>query len=736
MKKTFFVISFLFFLFYCFFINFSSDSVFLYIPQKLFMRNWLLQGVIPLFNPHLFLGTPFLFDTNLGNLHPFSLLFLFPYPLSFALFVSGGLFMFMWGFFLFFRRFTANSFHALIGVMILVGTGNGLLRINNPAVFLVIAHYGFLLYYLFELKKKEISIPLILVGALMTVSGHIQFVIYGHILACIIGYFFYKVPLKRLVINNALIVLSMSWFYALAAPAILDSTRMTQNSGYLSIGNLAPQQLLTLVFPYLFGILKDGSLWNAGMKYEILSSVLLVPITLYLIWKKKMPLFMSIIGVISIISAMGYINLPFLRGASQIFIIIHILFTIVLVQNGNLLTSICSYFIKKRRIVMAIAALLFAAILFFFSPLWSQAGVKLLSLKRGAPNLFFDVQTIHAIGGLIGTSLFVWFVFFVFCLLGGYLSTKRRVEVVLILFFSFEGLLGFYLHNFFIPQFVISRSISIPENILNLRDYRIQSVLDVMPYTGFHTYLGNVLFRPPFSKEPVYIDDAEKKTFKKLENIFSCLPSNWMLIKGHNTVQGYNALVPARAATLFHDPSPDYEKEYAYIIARNPLFAQSEKGLDINVLETSRITMHDKRWGQVGVRYFISDSPLKSYPLLWKDSTRYIYENPNALPIYRVQKNAISPDFEIIHPEYSDPNTLKFQIGKKEVGKVLKVSINPRGFEAIQNGKILPIKKENISLSIPLNEPGLVTVYYSPLKHFSETVIEPIRARYEKILVK
>jgi len=375
------------------------------------------------------------------------------------------------------------------------------------------------------------------------------------------------------------------------------------------------------------------------------------------------------------------------------------------------------------------------SILFCFSSFWTESAHHLLSLKKGVPNLFFDLPTIHAIGLLIGTSLCVWLVFFVLLFFGGHIRYKKNVEISLVVFLLFEGLLGFYLNNFFIPQSVVTKKISMPDAILNTKDYRIQSTLDVVPYTGFHTYLGNVLFRPPFSKEPQYIDTVEEKTFKKLDHILSCLPSNWMLFKGYDTVQGYNALVPSKMAAVFQKPSSDYRQEYSYIIARNPLFAQSEKGLDINVLETSRITAYDKRWGQIGVRYFISDEPLKSYELLWKDKDRYIYENLSAIPIFRIQNSINTKEYEMVHPEYSNPNLFQFQVSEKDLGKVLIISINPSGFEVIQDGTALPMIKEDLSLSIPITKTGKITVYYSPIQHFKETINSLIK-RYEKIFSK
>jgi len=719
MKKIFFIISILFFLFFLFFINFSSDSVYLYIPQKIFLKTWLLKGIVPFFNPFLFAGTPFMADMNLGNFHPFSLFFLLPYPVSFALFVSTGIFLFMYGFYLFFKRITKNDKAALIGVLLLLFSGNGLLRINNPAVFLVLIHYGFLLYFLKDLDKKSISWPLVLTGMLMTVSGHIQFVMYGHLLTLLVGLIVYRISLRRIILNNAVILLAMCWYYALALPQIIQSTRMTVDPNYLKIGNLAIQQLATLILPYVFGILKDGSLWNAGVKYEILSSILFIPFLTILFLKRKISFIYLIIFFICLISALGYVAIPFLRGASQIFIIIHIFGSLLIVQNYEIIVDFFSHLLLHKRFIFLLFLISAGIAVFTFSPFFAKVFLSLMhAVKKNAlPNLFFDQPTVSAIGSLFGYSFVLWVVLFLYL----FLFTKRKsaITIVFVAFLIAEGALSFYLNNFFIPQNVITEKVSFP-SLLNTQEYRIQSTEDVVPYTGFHTYLGNVLFRPPFSKEPIFIDTQEQRTFKKLKAIFQYLPSNWAMKNGLQTVQGYNALVPKKIALFFKEPSLDYKREYDYIIQRNSLFAQSETGADINVIETSRITMSDPRWEQLGVRYFISDRPLKKYTLISQDRNRYFYENINAPSIFRFIDQFNKE--ETVKPVYIDPNRMKFEIKKKDVGKKLVIIINPDGFVAKQNNKELSVKREGFNLIIPLKGSGELAVTYSPIYHFRETI--------------
>ncbi len=180
--------------------------------------------------------------------------------------------------------------------------------------------------------------------------------------------------------------------------------------------------------------------------------------------------------------------------------------------------------------------------------------------------------------------------------------------------------------------------------------------------------------------------------------------------------------MPKKIADYFKKPSSDYTSEYEYIISRNPLFAQSEKGLDINVIETSRITMHDPRWAELGVRYVISDRPLKGYDLLVRSNGRYFYENKKAVSMYRLidTSNNEMPT----KPIYFDPNQMVFGIRPEDVGKKLFITLNPDGFEAYMKGKKTEIEKDGLHLIIPLRASGVLIVRYSPLADLKQLIDE------------
>src|SRR3989339_295937 len=635
--------------FYYHFVNLSTDTIILFLAQKIFLGKWLAGGILPLFNPHIFLGVPFAFDVGMGNIHPFNLFFALPYPLSFAVWVGITVFIFLYGFYLFFCSITKDKTLALLYTFILFFSGSGFVRLNNPTIFVTIAHYGIFLYSLSFLREKKggYVLPLI-VGFFMTISGHLQFVVYGYILGFLVAIFHYKISLKKTVLFFILLAFSTSWYYIFSLPLVMDSTRLGAGKEYADIGSIRPLQHLQLILPFYLGMIQNGSSWNAGPTTVILSSLLLEER-----WRKS------------------YLLLIF--------------FSIT-------------------------------AFVFFVSPLFPllfQNGYAML--KHGAVSLFFTLDTVRAIGRLMGLS-FIPMGLLGFMMYAGSMNKKYGIYFLL-LFVFIEGLLVNYFHGYFIPASALSVKTSFPKSI-DAKTYRIQSTSDVIPYTGFHTYMSSIMFRPPFSKEKSMIDLYEEQSYDKLKKTLVTIPTSWAAVANTYAVQGYNTFVPKKLATYFSNFSHNYQSEYSYIISRNEEFAKTTKTSHINALDTSRVTMNDDRWGRLGIRYIISDRPLKKYELLLKEGGTYYYEIESAPPIYRYIEGTDKETVAV--PTYVNPNRVEFAISKKEISKKLVLIMNPKGFVAFQNGKEIPIEKGDLEMIIQPTQIGRLTVFYSPLRHLIE----------------
>ncbi len=700
-------ISLFLFFFYLFFVNLSTDTVSIFLAQKIFLGKWLLKGIFPWFNPHFFAGVPFAFDLGLGNFHPFNLFFLFAYPLSFASWVAFSSFLFLIGFYLMFEKISKNKNLSIILTLIFFFSGSGFQRLNNPTIFLPIAHYGLFIYSLDRLKEKEGKSYLfpLLSGILMTLAGHIQFVIYGYILGLICLIFIYKIPFRKVIAYYSLLVIFVAWYYLFSLPLSLSSTRITSSSSYMNLDNLKIIQLIQLFFPFFFGEVRTGASWNAGPFPGLPISIFCISILAFLLIKRKNKLFFVLL-FIALVSALGFLKLPFLRGARQIIVIFHVLALITIANSPKALDGFVDFLKSRKKILFGLVLINLAAVIFFYSGYFYDFFLLIYRLvKHATPGLFFDKETVRAISGLIGKSLLIWLIFLAAVT---FFAKRKSFMLALTFFILFEGMLFNYSANYFIPAKIITATSPIPSNI-NAAAYRTQSISEVMPFSGYFNYVNDFYFRPPFSKEKPVFDREESRTYAKLKQAFSIIPSSWGMVLGVKGIQGYNTFVPAKITAFFKKPSPDFEKEYEEIIKRNPLFKTAAlTSLNINILEMRDITLYDPRWEELGVRYFISDRKLKKYDLVSEEGGRYIYENRNSPPIYSME------------PVYQDPNGYIFNIKEEDLGKTLELIINPDGFVIEYNGKKIEPKRGDFKITVDLKEIGILKIFYSPLFHLKQ----------------
>jgi len=702
------------FVVYLYFINLSIDTIILFLSNKIFLANALRAGSIPWFNPHIFLGVPFMYDIGLGNFHPFNLFFLLPMPYSFALWVSVTTFMLLVGFYVFLKRFTKTPLFALLLTYTLFFSGTGAFRINNPTIYIVIAHYGFFFWSLQFLKKRShVWIPLA-IGTLLTLSGHFQFVVYGYILAFFIAIRFYKIPLKNIILFFIGLGMVNSWYFVLALPLVFESTRLTMKADYTAVGNNSILHFMQVVLPFIWGHLSNGSKWQVGPTYTVLISYCFT-LFLAITYKRKYLVDYIVLGFI-LIASLGYINIPFLRNAGQIMTLFHMIGLILLAQEER---TVMQFLVLKKKnvfIILVGSMLIFVSgAVFFISALFPRLFFYALAILHKNPGLFYDAPTVHQMGMLVGQSMLM-LAFFVGVLL--VIRTLRRYAVMLlIVYVCIEGIIIQYAFNFYIPTRVLTSSPL--STTLNTNDYRIQGTPDVIPYHGVSFYMSDVILQPPFSKERPYVDAAEKRTFANLSHLFNLFPSTWVMTSGYNAVQGFDTFITRDIATYFAAPSPDFTTEYADIIKRNAYFGKDEQKTVINGIETSRITFNDPRWEKLGVKYIVSDRPLKKYKLVEKKGGRYVYENEYTLPIYRL----VSGDLIVTkHPSASTPNGWEFVIAPDEAGQELQIVVNPGGFVATRDAAEVRIVKEKLLMRIPNVRPGLLKVSYSPVRHLQETL--------------
>lgn len=710
-----FLLSSLIGVFYFFNINLSSDTIMLFLTNRLYLGDWLSKGVFPLFNPYIFAGIPFAFDLGLGNFHPFNIFFLLPYPFSFSIWVAAVSVLFLSGFYLFFNRLTKNKAFSLLLTFIIFFSGNGLLRMSNPTIFIVVAHYGLFFWSLAYLKNgftKSLLIPLV-IGILLILSGHLQFIVYGLMLGFLIGILIYKITLKKLLIYYLLLLASTSWYFIFSLPLILSSTRISEAS-LIASHHLFISQLAQLVMPFVFGEIRSGARWNIGPSSVIITSLLLTFFTVFLVIKRKIQTSLFVLMIVFLILSFGVLRIPFFRESEQMFIIVQLLALISLARNEKAIVEIISR-LQTRKLPLIILFLFIASIL-FLSNYFTLLFVNVYKLvKQTTLSGFFDPPTISAIGRLIGGSILIVTVFITALFVS--LRIKRNKLLPLTAFVIAEGVIYMFFFNFFIPTSILPLKVSLPKQ-LDIKNYRFQSTEDVIPYSGFHTYVSSVQFRPPFSKESSILTKVEEKQFTKLQEILNAVPSSWSMVAGIKSIQGYNTFVPTKIGNLFQSSSADFGSVYKDIIERNAEFSKDVATTHVNAIDTSRITITDPRWKQLNVRYIISDREISDISLIYTNKRKF-YENNSVLPLYLITNGT---DKKAMIPSYEDPNSIVFKVDSKDIGNTITINQNPDGFVGKFNDKQINLVKKDFSMSAVLSAPGSLKIYYSPIKHLQEVL--------------
>ncbi len=701
-------------------LNLSFDTLILFLPNKLFLGYWLKRGVVPLYNPYIFLGTPFLFDIGLGNLHPFNLLFLLPYPLSLSFWVFTTTFIFSLGFLKLFYKLSKDLKWSLLLFLLLFFSGQGVfIRMNNPTMWAVISHWGFYLHSIEKVKNNQ-YLPALLWGILMLLAGHFQMGVLGIILGFLFGLLIYKINWKRLLKLNIIIALIILPYLLLSLPITLESTRINLSPEYSKTSILSPFHFLQTLLPFIFGNIREGARWFVNPVEVIITPIVVPPLFLILILKKKISKTLSLTLLVLLFLSFGFVWIPFLRNLQQIYSIIFILILAKIAQEKNKIENTLKEIVNSAKLPIIALFLTISTILITYFA-FEKTFIALLKLVHRYPHPFFDLPTITAIKFLLVKSLFLYLIFVLFLL------AFRNKWIVGLIFFTFvEGVILNYFHNLFIPQRIIKKYALKPSYIklINQPQFRTQSILDVYPYTGIHAYLPGLLQRPPFSKEKDFFESELKNDFPLLKKYFSGILSNWNMVLGVKSIQGYSTFVPKNLAKYFTPPSPDYKEKYAKILAKNPLLGGEDKGYHINYIETSRITFSDPRWEKLGVKYIISPFPLKKYKnlkLYKKIKEYYIYQTRNPHPIYRiiVKNQTIVP--KVV---YEDPNKVVLSLPKRLESPAKLIAIEQPGGKVIKvNSKRLPKEVSDLSFSVTLpKNTKTITIYYSPFQHLKEII--------------
>ena len=304
------------------------DSMAQYHPWRAFAHDSLARGVIPLWNPHQFCGTPFVANSQSAVFYPLNVVFYLMDPAR-AFAVSAALHLLLAGLFtyLFLRAVSSGRFGATFGGITFAFSAFyaawiHLPTVINTAVWLPLALFFIARYFATRRPGYVIGLAFALGTALL--AGHPQIFLYVSGLAAL--YFIFRAATasealprragRGLLAGAAAAVVCLLWGAVQLLPAaelLPLSHRATAASaqGYASYLRFAMpwQQLVTLLLPEFMGNPIYGTYFGRGNFAEYAGYVGLLPLALAVlgvIWRRdRDAFFFAAVAALALLAALG-----------------------------------------------------------------------------------------------------------------------------------------------------------------------------------------------------------------------------------------------------------------------------------------------------------------------------------------------------------------------------------------------------------------------------------------------
>lgn len=306
----------------------SADITMVYSPYKLFFANSLKTYLeLPLWNPYMFSGSPFLANPTSGMLNPLNYLFLVFNPD----FVFGYLFIIdttLIGIFTYAycRTIKISEHGSLLAAFSFAFCGTIGTRIYPGHLFIVDAFVWFPLILLFfekiiSTKKIVYIIPTAITFSLLIFSGHTQITFYSIFISffylIIRGLYEYRKKLSELIIIYSFAFFSLVCGLGLSAIQLIPTLEFSNLSvrslgiSYEFASNFSthPYQLLSFILPNFYGSNVNNTFWGQGNEWESIAYLGMFPIILgavSILSKKNKYIFIFVLlAIFSVFFALG-----------------------------------------------------------------------------------------------------------------------------------------------------------------------------------------------------------------------------------------------------------------------------------------------------------------------------------------------------------------------------------------------------------------------------------------------
>ncbi len=169
---------------------FTGDNFDLLFPQKHFWLEEIKQGRLPLWNPYILSGTPYLADINLGTFAPSNFIYFLVKPVEKASSYLLIFDFFLIGFFTFLsaRHLQISYVGSIISGLVFMGSGIVMAYLSNLAILNVLVFLP-MIFYSWQKALEQGKYRWVIVSSLFfacqILSGHVQILITLVYLSCL-----------------------------------------------------------------------------------------------------------------------------------------------------------------------------------------------------------------------------------------------------------------------------------------------------------------------------------------------------------------------------------------------------------------------------------------------------------------------------------------------------------------------------------------------------------------------
>lgn len=702
---------------------FFGDNYSLMVPGKLYTSQWLLKGVLPLWNPYLFAGISWVGDINQSIFYPSTLLFMvFPAAIALNVNIMLHFLISFVGMYYLSKKFVRSKTAAVIAATIWTFSPQLAGAVNNISTFQSLSWMPVVIWAGLNIQKKWGVLSLVLAIAAQLLGGYPQHVLYTVPTAILLSTYFNYVHLPKkkdwwhwlkLWLMAGILTVGLTAFVWMPfLEEVANSTRSIQADHQAAAGSLEFSELVKLFIPYLYdnpveGI-KWGPSWNKPPNVMIyLTWFGLVAISYKLVKGKKTALdwLFGLLILVSFLIALGD-NLPlfYLLKKIPLFGITRGLSTVLMVPSllGALWIAVCLDNLqlsrKFVRTLMKFCGFLAVIILLMmvltrlnFELVWYEVD-EILNLKLSS-SVFHTLARDKVILQNVLSNLFVNSVILLFAVWS--FHNKRAWLLIGLLFlemsFNTQG------HFFFAPHQVYRQGEqSDIEKLLaqaDLDNYRMLTRNYNSPYADFGAYWDALSVRAPFSDS--YVDQQELKEFNHLIRMRDGLTPNWNITQQVPLIHGYTTLLP---------------------LAMHQIFAG--EGQDASINDLPQIDVADPALQTWAVRYYLVDTWFPSYDevmpaeLIDEQGVWRLYEISNVQSRFRDEHGN---DLQIKNL-HENPNQLEFEIeNNAESAQIVIADRYDHNWRAKVNGREVPITNYLQQRQFPIDAGfNRIVMWYSP----------------------